>query len=78
MNRLIHSVRQQNLRRIESEKLRHLAFHRLALGIARQCLGIQRAQPRQYPRRTTNRALVEIKTQPLTPRQAVADRHANS
>ena len=65
MNRLIHSIGEQNLRRIESEKISHFAFHRLALGIACQGFRIQRAQPRQHARRTTDGALVEIETQSL-------------
>ncbi len=69
MNRLIHAVREQNLSGIESEKIGGLAFHRLALGIACKCFGIQRTQPCQHTRRATDRALVEVKAQEVKTRE---------
>src|ERR1700733_9661242 len=65
MNRLIHPVREQNLSRIEFKKISHLTFHRLALWITCQGFRIQRVQPCQHARRTTDCALVKIKPQSL-------------
>src|ERR1019366_3941562 len=65
MNRLIHAVREQNLSRIESEKISGHAFHWRALGIACQGFGIQRTQPYQHTRRAPDRAFVEVKTQEI-------------
>src|ERR1700675_1988630 len=69
MDRLVDSIVEENLRRIESEKTRDFFFNRLALGIARQQFGIERAQPRQHARRTSHGVLVEIETQSGSPSQ---------
>src|ERR1700677_4968546 len=61
--------REQHLRRIESEKASDFGFDWLALWIAGQRFGIQRAQPCQHTRRATDRTLVEIETQSLAARQ---------
>src|SRR5258708_23391928 len=69
MNRLVDSIGEQNLHGIESEKIRDLLFNRLAFGIARQELRIERPQPGQHARRTSHCALVEIEAQSASPSQ---------
>ncbi len=50
MNGLIDTVREQHLRRMESEKSCDFGFDRRALGIACERVGIQRAQSCQHAR----------------------------
>ncbi len=69
MNRLVDSIGEQNLHGIESEKIRDLLFNRLAFGIARQELRIERPQAGQHARRTSHCALVEIEAQSGSSRQ---------
>jgi hypothetical protein len=62
VNRFVDTVREQDLRRIESKKTRYFFFRGLALGIARQEFRIERTQPGQHARRAPDRTFVEIET----------------
>ena len=67
VDRLIHTVGQQHLRRRNIESGGNNRFHRSALRIARQIGSGDLAQSLDHARRASQRVLVEIQPQPIAP-----------